>query len=277
MLCLSISAPALAQAEAVDDYIRTEMQRRRIPGLALAVVRNGEVVKLKGYGMANLELDAPVTPDTVFELASVTKQFTATAIMLLAEEGKLKLDDPISLRLSGTPGSWKAITVRHLLTHTAGLASLETGFRALWEGGVRLNYSTSEAFAAAMKDPISFAPGEQWQYSDVGYFLLGMIIEQVSGQRYREFLAERFFKPLGMTGASVPNKWELVRNRAAGYTFFTNTSPLIHIRRDVYFELSSHYGVFSTIKDLVKWEAALVGGSRQVIQPGLDVDSHQAQ
>src|SRR5581483_1820185 len=207
---------------------------------------------------------------TVFELASVTKQFTATAIMLLVEEGRLKLDDPISQHLSGTPDGWKGITIRHLLTHTAGLASLETGFRALWEGGVRLNYSTAQAFDAAARDPIRFAPGEKWQYSDVGYFLLGMIIEKASGQRYREFLTERFFRPLGMTATSVPNTWELVRNRAAGYTFLISGGPLVHIRRDTQFELPSHYGVFSTVKDLVKWEAALVSG-KVVKQSSLDV------
>ena len=270
LFCFSSLPSVSAQADAVDDYIKTEMQKRRIPGLALAVVRNGEVIKLQGYGLASLELAVPVTPDTVFELASVTKQFTATAVMLLVDEGKLKLEDPVTQHLPGAPEAWKGITVRHLLTHTAGLASLETGFRALWEGGVRLDYSTAQAFDAAIKDPISFAPGEKWQYSDVGYFLLGMIIEKVTGQRYREFLTDRFFRPLGMTATSVPSKWELIRNRAPGYTFLISHGPLVHIRRDTQFNLPSHYGVFSTVKDLVKWEAALVSG-KVVKQSTLDL------
>lgn len=258
-----------AQADSIDSYIRDEMSKRRIPGLALIVVRNGKVVRMNGYGLASVELNAPVTPDTVFELASVTKQFTAAAIMLLAEEGALKPDDPIELYLSDTPASWKAITIRHLLTHTSGLASLETGFRALWVGGLRMNYSTAQAFDAATKDPISFSPGEKWQYSDVGYFLLGMIIEKASGQRYRDFLTKRFFQPLGMTSTSVPTKWEIVKHRADGYTFFSRSGPLIRIRRDGQFELPSHYGVFSNVKDLAKWEIALSGG-RVVKQSSLD-------
>jgi D-alanyl-D-alanine carboxypeptidase len=254
----SVSSFVAAQTSSTDDYINAAMKNRRIPGLALVVIQHGNVIKMQGYGLANVELDVPVTPYTVFELASVTKQFTATAIMLLVEEGKIGLDDPISQYLSNTAGVWKGITVRHLLTHTGGLASLEMGFRALSKGGLRTDYTTAEMFEAAMKDPISFEPGERWQYSDVGYFLLGMILEKLSGQRYREFMTERFFQPLGMTASSVLDQWAIIKNRASGYTL--RSGQLVHIRRIVQVELPSHYGIFSTVKDLVKWEAALVGG-----------------
>lgn len=254
----SVASFARAQTNPIDEYIKAEMEKRRIPGLALAVIQHGAVIKMQGYGLANVELDVPVTPDTVFELASVTKQFTATAIMLLVEEGKVGLDDPIRQYLAHTPDAWKGITVRHLLTHTAGLASLETGFRALYTGGVRANYTTAAMFEAATKDPMSFEPGERWQYSDVGYFLLGMILEKASGQRYREFVTERFFQPLGMTASSVLDQWAILKNRASGYTL--RDSQLVHIRRISQVELPSHYGIFSTVKDLVKWEAALTGG-----------------
>src|SRR5215470_19198605 len=116
---LVLTAASPAWADAIDDYIRGQMKARRIPGLALAVVRDGTVVKLQGYGVANLEHDVPVTPDTIFELASVTKQFTASAIMTLVEDGRLKLDDSITAHLVGCPETWKPITVRHLLTHTS--------------------------------------------------------------------------------------------------------------------------------------------------------------
>ena len=201
----SVSSFAGAQTTPIDEYIKVEMEKRRIPGLALAVIQHGAVIKMQGYGLANVELDVPVTPDTVFELASVTKQFTATAIMLLVEEGKVGLDDPIPHYLSNTPDAWQGITVRHLLTHTAGLASPETGFRALYAGGARVNYTTAEMFEAATQDPMSFAPGERWQYSDVGYFLLGMILEKASGQHYRALVTERFFQPLGMTEIGRPH------------------------------------------------------------------------
>jgi CubicO group peptidase (beta-lactamase class C family) len=122
-----------AQTDQIDDYIQIEMKKRQIPGLALVVVRGGEVIKMKGYGFANLEHDVPVNPDTVFELASVTKQFTAAAVMALVEEGKIRVEDPITQYLPNSPEHWKEITVRHLLTHTAGFPDLENGFQALRE------------------------------------------------------------------------------------------------------------------------------------------------
>jgi CubicO group peptidase (beta-lactamase class C family) len=255
---LVLLAPPLAVADSVDDYIRAEMQKRQIPGLALAVVKNGAVVKLQGYGMANLEHDVPVTPDTVFELASVTKQFTATAIMLLVEEGKARLDDPIETYLPGAPETWKAITVRHLLTHTSGLPGLEENFKSLWPGGLRLRYTTKQLFDSAAKDALSFSAGERFQYSDVGYFLLGMIIERVSGQRYAAFMEERFFRPLGMTSTSLLDHTRILKHRAAGYTL--EDGKLVNIRRVIDIELPSHYGVFSSVKDLVAWEHALAAG-----------------
>ena len=255
---IGTSTASSAQSEKIDQYIRAEMQVRRIPGLALVVIKNGEIIKMNGYGVATLEHDIAVTPETVFELASVTKQFTATAIMLLVEEGKVKLDDSISHYLSGSPSQWKGITVRHLLTHTGGLPGLENGFKSLREGGARTDYSTAQLFEAATKDSLDFSPGERWQYSDVGYFLLGMIIEKASGQRYRDFLAERFFKPLGMESTSVLDQWAIVKNRAAGYSI--RNGQLINIRRIAQVELPSYYGVFSTVRDLAKWDLALAAG-----------------
>lgn len=252
-----------SQTDSVDEYIQAEMKKRLIPGLALVVIQNGEIVKMKGYGYANLEHNVPVTPDTVFELASVTKQFTATAIMLLVEEGKIKLDDPINQYLPKSPEQWRGVKLRHLLTHTAGLASLETGFKFLYEGGGRTNYSTAQMFEAATRDPMSFEPGERWQYSDVGYFLLGMIIEKVSGTRYRDFVADRFFKPLGMNSTSVLDQWAIVKNRAAGYTL--RNGKLANIRRIEQVELAPHYGIFSTVRDLAKWDNALAAG--KVVKP----------
>jgi D-alanyl-D-alanine carboxypeptidase len=263
-LCLAVIAGApAASADAIDDYIKVEMERRQIPGLAVAVVKGGRLVKLGGYGFANLEHEVRVTPDTVFELASITKQFTATAIMALLEDGKLTLDDPVSAHVARAPEAWKSITVRHLLTHTAGFPGLADGFATLWRGGVRNNYTTAQMFDSAAKDALVAAPGERFLYSDVGYFLLGMIIESASKQRYRDFLDARFFRPLGMTSTSVLDQSRILKHRAAGYTL--RDGELVNIRRTAQTELPSHYGVFSTVKDLVTWDAALAGG--QVIKP----------
>ena len=139
-----------------------------------------------GYGFANVELDDPVTPDTVFRLASMTKQFTATAIMLLVEKGKVGLDNKITKYLPNSPDTWSDITVRHLLTHTAGLK--ESPWRRV--GNTRLtDYTTDQIFEYVSELPLDFVPGERWRYSDQGYFLLGMIIEQVSGNRWHDFLS----------------------------------------------------------------------------------------
>jgi len=249
---LILSFISIARADQVDDYIRQAMKKSRIPGLALAVVKEGKVIKAQGYGVANLETETPVTPETVFELASITKSFTATGIMLLVEEGKVGLDEKISKYLEKTPDSWKNITVRHLLTHTSGLPTLDKNFQSLvWT----LNVSTAEMYAAARKDPLGFAPGERWDYSDEGYFLLGMIIENVSRQRYANFLAERIFQPAGMTNSSVLNQLKVIKNRARGYTILNNN--VVNIRRDIQVELPSHYGIMSTVLDLAKWDAAL--------------------
>jgi CubicO group peptidase (beta-lactamase class C family) len=250
----SMSDPALAAAT-TDEYLQAEMKKRRIPGLALAVVKNGEVVKVQGYGLANLEHDAPVTPETVFELASVTKQFTATAIMRLSEQGKLKLDDPINKYLPDAPSKWNGITIRHLLTHTGGIVSLEQGFADL---SGKTEVSTEELFRSVAKDPLSFAPGERHQYSDAGYFLLGMIIEKVSGQRYRHFLREQFFNSLAMTATSILDQWAIIKHRAAGYML--RNGELINIRRIRQNELPSHFGVLTNVRDLARWDIALAAG-----------------
>ncbi len=252
-----------AQTDAIDSYIQNEMRTRKIPGLALAVIKSSVAVKISGYGFANLELDVRATPDTVFELASVTKQFTATAIMALIEDGKIKVNDSITGYLPRSPEQWKAITIRHLLTHTAGLPGLQEGFKALRGDGGRLNLTTAQMFEAATKDSLSFPPGDQWQYSDVGYFLLGMIIEKAGGRKYGDFLTDRFFAPLSMTSTSALDQWAILKNRAAGYTL--RDHEVVNIRRVTQVELASYGGVFSSVKDLVKWDNALA--TAKVVKP----------
>ena len=254
-IVLLLLTSVTAQADKVDDYIVSEMKNRRIPGLALAVVKNGEVIKAKGYGLANLELNVPVTPDSVFDLASITKPFTATAIMLLVEEGKVGLDEKINKYLPSAPEAWRHITVRHLLTHTAGL---KHDFWPEFWGYSLTHYPTPQLFEAASKLPLDFAPGERWQYSDQGYFLLGMIIENASGNRYQEFLAERIFDPLGMSATVVlgQDPWAIVKNRASTYTL--REGKLVRFRVPYWTtELSPEGGLWSTVNDLAKWGAAI--------------------
>lgn len=247
-----IVPPVPAQADKVDDYIKSEMKNRQIPGVALAVIKDGKIIKAKGYGLASVELNAPVTPDSVFAIASVTKPFTATAIMILVEEGKVGLDDKISKYLTNAPDSWSGITVRHLLTHTAGL---KDDVIPRFSGSFLRDYTTAVIFEYTSKLPVEFAPGERYQYRDLGYFLLGMIIEKASGMRYREFLAERIFHPLGMSATVIQDQWAIVKNRASPYTW--REGKLARMRLDGQIELHSGGGVLSTVKDLAKWDAAL--------------------
>jgi CubicO group peptidase (beta-lactamase class C family) len=239
----------------VENLVTRQMQARRIPGVSLGVVKNGELVVAKGLGQATLEWNAPATPETVHLLASMTKQFTAIAIMLLAADGKLKLDDPIASYVADAPASWSGITLLYLLTHTAGL---KDRFE-LTNGRMFMDYSKAQMLEAAMKTPVDAAPGAKWQYSDQGYFLLGVAIERASGVSYGQFLRDRVFAPLGMTSTTLHDWRAIVPNRADGYALFGET--IVGSRRRYQFGLGSHYGVQSTIRDLAKFDAALSAGT----------------
>jgi len=235
--------------EQVDTTVKAEMLRGKVPGAAIAVLQNGNVLFMKAYGAANLELAVPVRTNSVFEIASLTKQFTAAAVLLLAHEGKLRLDDPLTDFVEQAPKSWQGITVRQLLTHTAGL---EHRFEKSVDGTLLLDYSTESMLASAKTTPTFAPPGERFRYSDQGYFLLGLIIERVQSRSYAEFLSERFFVPLGMSQTQIQDQLRIVPNRVAGYTIKDEVP--VNIRRAWQFGLTSHFGVLSTVEDIAKWE-----------------------
>lgn len=239
----------------VDQFVKRVMQATRIPGLSLAIVRDGKPIKIAAYGIANVEHEVAATPETVYLLASVTKSFTATAIMLLVEDGKISLDAPLSRYLPDTPKTWEAITVTHLLTHTAGLTDRFEGRKPEeW----LLNFTTAQMYDASRKQSLDFAPGTRWQYSDQGYFLLGMIIEKVSGKSYRQFLTERIFQPLGMSATTTSSQNEIVKHLASGYTLANGALQHNHRRTD--YGLVSHFGIVSNVVDMAKFDAALSAG-----------------
>jgi len=194
----------------VDAFTREEMARQRIPGLALAVVRHGRVVRTVGYGFANVEHDVPVTPDTVFQSGSVGKQFTAALVLLLADEGRLRLDDPVSQHVEA-PACWNGITLRHLLTHTSGIPEYTDKI------DLRRDYTEAELVQMAGEAPLDFAPGTRWSYSNTAYAVLGAVIRRASGRFYGDLLRERIFQPLGMKTARVMAEADIVKGRAAGY------------------------------------------------------------
>jgi len=253
-----VSAPCFAQgttteraaAERVDRVVKQQMLANKVPGVSLAVLRHGKIILLKSYGLANVEHEVPVKPETVFESGSIGKQFTAAAVMILAQENKLSLDDKISKYFPDAPASWKDITVWNLLTHTSGLGDYPADI------DLKRDYTEDEYFASFKKAPLDFAPGSSWNYSNVGYVTLGMLIRKVTGKFYGDFLQERIFKPLGMNTARIISEADIVPNRAAGYRLVQGelknqdwVSPSTNSTADG--------SLYFSILDLAKWDAAL--------------------
>jgi CubicO group peptidase (beta-lactamase class C family) len=240
-------------ADEVDDYIRKSIVRQHVPGLSLVVIRDGKIVKAKGYGLASVELNAPARPETVYELASATKPLVVTAIMLLVQDGKVNLEDEVSKHLEQTPDSWKGVTVRHLLTHTSGIKD--------YLGDLRHDFpyhtQAEEIAKLAMGAPLNFAPGTKWSYSNTGYVLLGMIVRKASGKSYDAYLDEKVFKILGMTATRHDNEDEIIPGRAVGYRWY-GAGGLRNVDYLKYL-MTNHgdRGILSTALDLAKWDAAL--------------------
>jgi CubicO group peptidase (beta-lactamase class C family) len=255
-----LAAPALASADAIDDFVEAQRAKHKVPGVSVAVCRDGQVVKAAGYGLANVELEVPAKAETVYQSGSVGKQFTAMAVMMLVEEGKLGLADTLPKHFPGAPSPWKNITVRHLLTHTSGIKD--------WEGGsdldYRKDYTEEQLVKIAMKLRPDFAPGTQWSYSNTGYVLLGVLVRKASGLFYGDFLKQRVFAPLGMDATRIISEADIVKDRAAGYDFKDGqlknqewVSPSLNTTADG--------SLYLTAKDLVKWDAAL--GARKFLKP----------
>jgi CubicO group peptidase (beta-lactamase class C family) len=249
-----LGLPTISAADQVDDYLKTQMQEHRIAGISLAVIQTNCAVKSAVYGLANVELNVPVRPETVFEIGSLTKQFSAACILLLAQEGRLSVDDNISRYLRNTPVAWQDITVRHLLTHTSGLKSY-TGL----DGFELRRHLTQDQFIRAIGAyPLEFRPGEAWKYCNTGYNLLGFIIENVSGSSYWDFLSAKILQPLGMNATTNRMPSNIMANRAAGY----EQTNHLWINRDADLtDVFSAGAIVSTVGDLAKWNASLDAGT----------------
>jgi len=238
------------QPDAVDNYIRAEMTKQRIPGLALLVSRGGRALRAQGYGLANVELQVPVKPETIFQSGSVGKQFTATAVMMLVEDGKIGLDDPLTKYFSAAPASWKPVTIRELLSHTAGFGDYPKSF------DMRKDYTETEELKMVESIPPAFPPGTSWSYSNLGYLTLGALIHKVTGEFYGDFLQERIFRPLDMRTTRIISESDIVPNRSAGYRLVKGelknqewVSPTVNTTADG--------SLYFSIMDLAKWDAAL--------------------
>ena len=239
----------------LDQVAQSYASSNRFMGSVL-VARRGEILISKGYGFANLEWNIPNSPQTKFRLGSVTKQFTAAAILLLEERGKLKIDDPIKKYLIDAPAAWDKITIFHLLTHTSGIPSF-TSFPDY--AALEASQTTPENLVSRFRDkPLDFQPGEKWSYSNSGYVLLGYLIEKISGQDYAKFVQQNIFTPLGMKDSGYDSNSAIIPRRASGYApghdGFINAG-FVHM--SVPFAAG---GLYSTTEDLLRWERGLFGG-----------------
>ena len=252
------ATPSLAQmsredratAVKIDRVVNEQMLANKIPGVSLATLRKGKITLLKSYGLANVEHQVPVKPETIFQSGSLGKQFTAAAVMLLVQDNKLSLDDKISKYFPDVPATWKDITVWNLLTHTSGLGDYPP------EIDLKRDYTEDELLASFKNAPLDFEPGSSWNYSNAGYVILGILIRKITGKYYGDFIKERVFEPLHMSTARVISEADIVPNRAAGYRLVKGelknqdwVSPSTNSTADG--------SLYFSILDLAKWDAAL--------------------
>jgi CubicO group peptidase (beta-lactamase class C family) len=262
------TSPARAQdtralVRYVDSVANAAVAGRRTAGVSVAIVKNGRTVLAKGYGFADLENDVPATAETVYRIGSVTKQFTSAAIMRLVEQGKVSLDDTLQKFLPSFPTQGNRVTVRHLLNHTSGIKSY-TSLGPKWGRVMRLDLVPDSLVALFANEPFDFKPGDQWLYNNSGYFLLGMIIEKVSGKTYGQYLKDELFTPLGLKSTIYCDQAPLIKHRAQGYALrpdstFINAEPL---------SMTQPYAagsLCSTVTDLAAWTLALSSG--KVVSP----------
>ncbi|HET9262086.1 MAG TPA: serine hydrolase domain-containing protein [Vicinamibacterales bacterium] len=247
-LCLlALASTTTAQADPTDDFITAQMRSQNIPGLSLAIVKDRKIVKMQGYGLADVKGKVPATPETVYDIASIGKPLVATGIMLLVEDGLLSIDDAITKHLDGLPRAWSGITIRHLLTHTSGVVRDSPGYDQYRDR------DDSEVIRTAYSLPLRFAPGEKWEYSNAGYSPLAMIMTKVARRPWTEYLADKIFRPAGMISTYPLNTTVPLPKRARGYA--DNDTPLKEANQRR--ALVPAGGFLSTVVDLAKWDAWL--------------------
>jgi CubicO group peptidase (beta-lactamase class C family) len=260
--------PRLAQ---IDAFVQAEMQREKAPGIALGIVSHGTVVASRGYGTANVELRVPVSEATLFQSGSLGKQFTAVVVMLQVEDGRLRLDDPLTKYFPDAPHSWQAITVRNLLNHTSGIADYTDYTTEQAPRGaapsidLRRDYSEEELAKLAYRLPLEFTPGSRWKYSNTGYLLLGILVRKVSGRFYGDVLRDRVFVPLHMSTARIISEADIIADRAAGYRLIKGelknqewVSPTLNTTADG--------ALYLSVRDWIAWDRGL--RAQAILQPG---------
>lgn len=251
-------------ADSLDEFVRSAMSARKIPGLSIAVVRDGKVIRESSYGFADLESRTPADRNSVYEIGSISKQFASEAIMLLVEDGKLRLDDPILQYLpANAPNTWQAITIRDLLNHTSGLKD----WTEIKEFSYRREYTAEEFIDLVKPFPLTFASKDNWLYSNTNLPLVGIIVEKASGKSYEEFVTERILKRLALPSIRFKHQEDVVPNRVSGYVLRNNVLKNGEPFRPKVIAASG--GMLATATDLAKWWEAVLTG-RVVSQTSLE-------
>jgi CubicO group peptidase (beta-lactamase class C family) len=260
--------PALSMAQnldapdSIDVFLKNKMQRRHIPALQLAIIRQGKIIKLSSYGLANLENGIPATDESIFSVNSITKAFTGVAIMQLAEDGKLKIADPISVYIDSLPVSWQKITLQQVLTHTSGLPDILDATEQVMGNG-----NENQAWQQVKKSPLEFNAGDKFSYNQTDYVILGKIITKLSGMHFTKFIEERQFKVAGMKLTRFGDSYDVIPNSAGAYTmtkyaggrFTRNNAPGVgYMQFPVFFRTAA--GILSTANDMGNWIIALQNG-----------------
>ena len=250
LLCRSVAAADYAAA--IAEYMEGCAEVNQFNGSVL-VAKDDEVIFARGFGMANFEHDVPNQPNTKFRIGSITKQFTAMAILVLEERGKLRVTDPISQHLQEAPETWRDVTVHHLLTHTSGIPSF-TGMPD-YPTKMMMPQSAKEMLARFKDRPLEFEPGERFNYSNSGYYLLGVIVERASGKSYERFLDEDVLQPIDLNDTGYDRFRPLLKHRATGYR--RTRDGVVHDRYLDMSQPSAAGAMYSTVQDLNRWDRAL--------------------
>ena len=253
---------AQSNQDSIDIFVKEKMIQMKIPGLQLAIIKNGKLEKLASYGFANLEHQIPTNAKTAFSINSMTKAFVGVAIMQLQEQGKLKIDDPISLYISDITNVWKSITLKQLLSNTSGLPNnIDEKEQVLGNGIEEKNWELVKTL------PMEFKPGERFSYNQTGYYILGRIITKLSDQHFTKFIEENQFRPCNMIATQFGDSNDIIPNNAGSYSTIINTDGKwvndgkLHnafATFPVFFRTAT--GIISTSEDLSKWLIALQNG-----------------
>jgi D-alanyl-D-alanine carboxypeptidase len=248
--------PTATELSSRVDALAQKMLSRPVAGISIAVARDGEVVIARGYGMANLEHSVAVTPETIFHIASISKNILAAVVLQLVDEGKLRLDDDVTKYVPEAPTQGRHVTVRQLLNHTSGIYSFTSLPNAA--DNERLELTHDQVLGLIKDKPFDFEPGTRWRYDNSAFYLAGMVVERVTKQEYGAYVREHVFKPLGMSSASLCDARMVVLHLASGYEI--DGGALVNAAFMTWKLPFAGGAVCATATDLAKWEAALDSG-----------------